>query len=475
MGPVFAVQPTTNEVDDPDTDVYRKAREQEEKMAAQYVSDSMQWFSKKLDTAIKKDVELKKFFWKGYCDGCASVVLPDLDQALIEYFDRVPPLTKSLAYDYLSLVKPHLDPRISEVSNTDTRALNTLMNFMTDSIMSQVKEQMTLSRDIAPMGLAYDGDTDNSQYDLMVDIQWVEKRIFEEIPEWWPYKNTSKEDTAGLIHGKNSLMGEWVWSENLNTVIASALGVDSLWPVKLVAADTCWPNGCTSVFDKPNTYTSKFYKNSSNGHAPKGNQDTLEGIYGEMLEFMTKYWINRNNACKIPPSWYLYQWQMDVNTNKLLEELFSMWVYAVQEVPELLKWFMNRESRTRESEDRQIDDSLERAFKSRWMSKRPEEVLVAGAERRIEAASRETTDKDLPALASVNALGYANAAYGKYIESLWKWMEGTFIKKHSIESMEHLSVVFEEMEARANSMNSFSETLKIIGRYLLSKWECQPS
>ena len=41
VGPVFAVQPTTNEVGDPDTDVYRKAREQEEKMATQYVSDSM--------------------------------------------------------------------------------------------------------------------------------------------------------------------------------------------------------------------------------------------------------------------------------------------------------------------------------------------------------------------------------------------------------------------------------------------------
>ena len=45
------------------------------------------------------------------------------------------------------------------------------MNIMADSIMSQVKEQMILSRDIAPMGLAYDGDPDNSQYDLMVDIR----------------------------------------------------------------------------------------------------------------------------------------------------------------------------------------------------------------------------------------------------------------------------------------------------------------
>lgn len=69
----------------------------------------------------------------------------------------MPPLTKNIAYDFASIVQPHLDPRISEVSMTDIRGFNTLMNIMTDSIMGQVGEQMVLSRDIAPMGRNYDG------------------------------------------------------------------------------------------------------------------------------------------------------------------------------------------------------------------------------------------------------------------------------------------------------------------------------
>ena len=198
---------------------------------------------------------------------------------------------------------------------------------------------------------------------------------------------------------------------------------------------------------------------------------------------MTKYWANRPNPCKIPPSWFFLQWLFDRNTSSdqngsgwLLAEMFSQWVYPVQEVPELLKWFMNRESRTRESEDKQIDDSIARAFKMSGMNVlQPEAILVAGVERRINATARAATDSDLPASSGVNALRYAEVAYDKYIESLGQPMKGAFIKKHNIESAEHLSVAFKEMQARADSMNEYSKTFGTIAEYLNSKGECQPS
>ena len=158
--PVLALTPTTGNKEE--MNLYTKAREQEEKMGTQYMADGLKGFSKKLDKAIKKDVELAKFFKKGYCDGCDSVVSPEFDQALTDYLGSVPALTKKTAYDFASVVRPHLDPSISEVSNTDIRALNTLINIMTDSIIGQTKEQMILSREIAPMGRHIDGDPDNS-------------------------------------------------------------------------------------------------------------------------------------------------------------------------------------------------------------------------------------------------------------------------------------------------------------------------
>lgn len=487
---IFALQsPATNESQagaqehEPEN-LYTKAREQEEKMAAQYLGDAMKWFSKKLDKAIKKDPELKRFFWKGYCDGCDSIVSPDLDQALIDYIWTVPPLTKNMAYDFASVVQPHLDSRISEVSMTDIRALNTLMNIMTDSIMGQVGEQMVLSRDIAPMGALYDGNPDNSpkKYDLLADIQWIDKILFDEIPENWEYSNTSLAEVGSLIGGKDSPVGTW-WVNWLSSDIASALGIASSSPIRWVAAETCWPNGCPSSVSDLNTHTAKFLKNNSLAFKPQGSWDTLESIFGKWVDFMTKHWANRPNPCKIPPTWFFFQWLFDQNASSgdsdfswLLREMFSQWVYPVQEVPELLKWFMNRESRTRESEDKQIDDSISRAFKMSGMNAlQPEAILVAGAERRFDAGARAATDKNLPASASVNALRYAEVAYDKYIESLGQPMKGAFIKKHAIESAEHLSVAFKEMQARANSMNEYSKTFGTTAEYLNSKGDCLQS
>jgi len=137
---------------------------------------------------------------------------------------------------------------------------------------------------------------------------------------------------------------------------------------------------------------------------------------------------------------------------------------------------MNRESRTRESEDKQIDDSIARAFKMSGMnSQQPEAILIAGAERRTQAAARAATDKNLPASASVNALGYADVAYDKYIESLGKPMKGAFIKDQARDSARHLVPAFKEMQARSNSMNEYAKTFGTIAEYLNSKGDCLQS
>lgn len=471
--PVLALTPTTGNKEE--MNLYTKAREQEEKMGTQYMADGLKGFSKKLDKAIKKDVELAKFFKKGYCDGCDSVVSPEFDQALTDYLGSVPALTKKTAYDFASVVRPHLDPSISEVSNTDIRALNTLINIMTDSIIGQTKEQMILSREIAPMGRHIDGDPDNSpNWDLMADIRSIDSKIFNELPDLWPYKN--EDMSAGLIAGSGWLSGDW-WFSGIAEAVDKAFGKDSLWPVKLVASSACSGGTCSL---KPNSHTTDVLSNKTIiSRLGESKWDSLESIFKWGDEFMTKYGINRGNPCKIAPSWFFFQWLFDVNASEgewILKKMFSMGVYPVQEVPELLKWFMNRETRTRESEDKQIDDSVAKSLKNRWINpEKPTEILIAGIQRSVNQISRESADSSLPALAAVNAVERGEGEYEKYLRYVGKGMEGIFIKQHSLESMDHIGVAMEEMTSRARSVDGFAENLKGTTEYLGDKPECQPA
>ena len=53
---------------------------------------------------------------------------------------------------------------------------------MVASITSQVTQQMDAFRDVSGMGLYYDGDTDNSPYDLLDDIRRIDEIFFREAP-----------------------------------------------------------------------------------------------------------------------------------------------------------------------------------------------------------------------------------------------------------------------------------------------------
>lgn len=478
LSPVLALTPSTGHPKE--LNLYTQAREQEEKMGAQYMADALLTppnFAEKLNMAIKKDVELAKFFKKWYCDGCDSVVSSDLNQALVEYLGTVPALTKKTAYDFASVVKPHLDPSIAEVSNTDVRALNTLMNIMSDSIIGQVKEQMILSREIAPMGRYYDGHTDNSPlpYDLVADMRENDRLLFNNVPDLWPYKN--EDMSAELIAASGWLSGNWQSSGNISTDVSEALGIASLWPVKLVASNVCSGGSCPlgSKINKINTNTTSFRLKKSIVSESSGSKwNTVQGMLNWANKFLTQYGIDRGNPCITAPSINFFQSNFDPNAN--LWKMLSMWVYPVQQVPELLKWFMNRETRTRESEDKQIGDSIAKSLKSRWINpERPTEILVAGMKRAVQRISRESSDSSLPALAAVNAVERGEGEYQKYLKYVGRGMEGVFIKEHSIDSERHIEYAIKEMASRTRSMNSFAKNNQQTVKYLGDKPECQQS
>jgi hypothetical protein len=79
---------------------------------------------------------------------------------------------------------------------------------MADSIRTQVQEQTAGYRDVVGMGLYYDGNTDNSPYDLLDDLRRIDEIFFREAPEFGDYKNTGSEDASALITGK---VGTGTW------------------------------------------------------------------------------------------------------------------------------------------------------------------------------------------------------------------------------------------------------------------------
>ncbi len=470
LSPTLALTPSTGDEKELQK-IYTQAREKEENRGAKYMRDAFLGFAPKMDVAIKKDKgHLAKFFGEWYCDGCDSIISPDLDQALIDYLATVPALTKTqkTPYDFISVIKPHLDPSISEFSNSDVRALNTLMNMMTDSIIGQVKEQMILSREIAPMGLYYDWDTDNSPRDIMHAFRDVDSLLFAEVPRVWAYKNTSAEEEDALITGTGWISGEWsLWlSRWISDAVARAFGMTSS-SGKWVAATTtsCWINGCDR--NRVNVYKNTHSNSTSGG-------DTMEEIFKRWKGFFAENANNRSNRCITAPTINLFQSTFSQSAN--LWNMLSNRVSPVKNVPELLKWFMNRESRTRKFEDREIDDSIARTMKKRWINpEKPTEILIAGMERAINQTSRGATDNDVGIINTVYALERWGDAYQQYLKYVGKGMEGTFLKWHDLDSWGIIEVAMEEMASRARFMNESAINLATYTNYLSEKPDCPVS
>jgi hypothetical protein len=59
------------------------------------------------------------------------------------------------------------------------------------------------------MGLYYDGDLNNSPYDLLEDVRRIDAIFFREPPAYGDYKNTSKDDASALITGQ-AHQGVWM-------------------------------------------------------------------------------------------------------------------------------------------------------------------------------------------------------------------------------------------------------------------------
>jgi hypothetical protein len=183
-------------------DMYSLARDWEISTMSGYSEEAFEKFSEKVNVAIRADSELKESFQK-LCSQCVPVIQSTLDddKQFLNYLKKIP---ESWAPDLSVILSSHLHDSIKKkgVAVSLVSDLWKKIEKEIETIRSQVIEQATYFRDVAGMGLYYDGDEENSPYDLLADIRAIDEIFFREAPEFGNYKNTSSEEASQLITGE---------------------------------------------------------------------------------------------------------------------------------------------------------------------------------------------------------------------------------------------------------------------------------
>lgn len=190
ISPVFA-STTTDTLSKTDItkvgmNMYTTAREWEVETASGYDQEAFEKFSEKLNKMIANDLELKVAFAK-ICPDCDPIVSSDLDSdADFIHYIKTKPGTESSTPDLGIIITRYFHSTIKEklggMSTSLLRKFHDRATLMADKIRIQVQEQTAAYRDVSGMGLYYDGNTDNSPYDLMDDIRRIDEIFLGKYP-----------------------------------------------------------------------------------------------------------------------------------------------------------------------------------------------------------------------------------------------------------------------------------------------------
>lgn len=500
--PVFATTSTTTSDTLVKTDIlkvamnmYSLARQWEEWTTTGYTQEAFLKFSDKLNKMIEDDSKLKASF-KNLCSDCTPIISSwlDTDKDFLDYI-KTSPGTKAATTNLGLIIARYFHPTIQEKV---TPSLSFLQEFQTkatkvaDNIRVQVKEQTAWYRDVSGMGLYYDGNTDNSPYDLLDDIRRIDEIFFREAPEFGDYKNTSSEDAAALITGKIGT-GSWWGGENYNIDLASEIkdalgGSDSSssgsssWSDGELAGD-CDSGFCITVDYIQNTH---YFLGSGSGGKWK---NSFQGIFEEGLDWIIKNGDNRNFACKVSPT--INTWESEFDLNILLKNVFSgASVFVFWKTPPFLKGFFDRNSKkststsssntstttssnTKTKEEQETLDSLKAAFRRYDMDFDKPTNIKASQWQTLKNFAITRASNDVRVLDTVNAINQAKDDHEQLGAAAGKWFEKAKTQEKSTESIKHMEKAFDDTGSRTRMLYELVKMLKVILDYLWDKEKCQ--
>ena len=473
-----------------------------------YQSDAFRGFSKKLNLNLRKSKgkDLQELLKK--CDNCSNFVESSFDDALAQFFKETPPELTTWESAYFVVVNPHLHEKIRSAGLTaeTRRAINNTIAGMVASITSQVTQQMDAFRDVSGMGLYYDGDTDNSPYDLLDDIRRIDEIFFREAPWFGDYKNTSKWDASALITGQ---VQQWSWigggknyEIDLLSDVKEAMGDGSEewtgsgnWEV----AGDCDGGYCVTVdfiqsthYFLSGTAQSPWSGSSAWGGSSSGWKNSFQGIFEEALEWITKNGDKRNFACKAATSIFAYETENDMNLS--LSKIFSgLGIFVFWKTPKFLLWFLNRnDTSTKTStssegstaagtsgttsqtkEDKRTENALRDAFRARWLDyDRPTNLKWSAEKAFAYSGLLNATVGEQPAGNIAASVGRTRDLYNQILKENWAWSNRVLIHDANRDSIKHIEKTFDEILVRARLLRQFSEDLNKLLKYLKEKPDC---
>jgi len=481
-------------------DMYTLARTWETKTASWYTQEAFVDFDDKVNALISSDPELNKAF-KKLCPDCDPIVQETIntDKNLVENLTGEP---KSGAPDLGIIIAAHFHPTIKEKTGWDVSLAMLLgkkaKEKIVDSIRAQVQEQTSSFRDVSWMGLYYDGDTDNSPYDLLDDIRRIDEIFFREAPEFGPYKNTRSEDASALITGK-VWTGTWWGGKNYNIDLASDIkdaiggggssGGDS-WSNNGELAGDCDSGYCMKVDFIQNTHYFLWSWSSGSGGANKG-KNSFQGIFEEWLEWLIKKGDNRNFACQTSPT--INTWESVFDGNAILSKLFSSGITTSFKTPPFMRWFFDRNktktssswtgstasswntgAQTKTKEEQQVLDSLKRSFRRYDLDVDKPTNIKASQWQLMYTAAVNRANKDVRVTDTANSIKLAkdnNATVRLAAGSVQK--ERPYIHEKSVESIKHIEKAFDDIGSRNRMLYALVKSFKVVMDYLEEKDKCQ--
>lgn len=467
-----------------------------------YTADAFRGIAKKLNASLKdKENGMPVLVQK--CGWCATIVDNWFDAALTKYYRETPPKMTTDEEAFFSVVNPYLHPKIrnADLGSAVRRELNNRIKNMVAGITEQTREQMDAYRDIAGMGLYYDGDRENSPYDLLDDIRRIDEIFFRDAPAYGDYKNTSKQDSEALITGQLrqaswvstgenydlNLLGDVkkaLWEQNNNWSAGTASG----WSNQATGDCASWY--CVTIdFVQSSHYflgwnSGWAWSAWANARATSAGKNSFQGIFEEGLEWITKNGDKRNFACKAAPAINFYETENDMNLS--LSKIFSgLGIYYFWKTPQFLAGFLGRNDNTNDTdkaewkkwkqsqEDKRTEDALRDEFRANGLDyERPTNVKWSTDRAFTNAGIENGSINYQKSSDIVESVKRSQEYYQQLLKENGAWSNRALMHEANKDSIKHIEKTFDDLATRARLVRQFSEDLNKMLKYLREKPDC---
>lgn len=343
--------------------IFSTAYKAEKENNIKYYQDATKGISKKFNTAVQKSGDTAILSLVNKCRG-GDLFTSELDASSA----NILPGLRSGANNSFSHVQiaSSLNPRVWLLTTEEGAALDRLMLPSLLSVKEQADFLISTQKDLDSPGRYMDGDTKNSPFDLVDDVQKILGLFMKDPPQFGGSANTMKNDAPGLITGRFET-GSWAqWKQyevDLVSDIAWALGQkkDGSSGGDSGSGSDCEDGFCITL----DIITNDSYSADSRGGGTAFINTNFQEIFGSALDWLIKKWDKRNLACKAPPPVNHFQSNNDMNLS--FSKIFrGLGIFVFKKTPPYAKTSTSKakKEKTALQKEKDTDDVINNSLKN---------------------------------------------------------------------------------------------------------------